>query len=310
MGALAAPCGQLRVPRPRAPGHPGHPAASPSSPGNSRKQPRLACGRRGPETVSAPDSHAVARPGAISPLEQHERTCPCARPSAAAGKRAGATCAAAAPQRARPRASQEAIQPSRLFPRTGPRRGRTRRGWQVPRTEGPPCKRLTTTPSACVPRPGGSPGVSSLLLRPVAVCPRLPGWAGFAPALLAAPPLPVSSRPGETQLPPAPSRSSLRCPHGAESAVGFTPWARGSVQRLCARPSSSSEGTRHFWLRPALPRARVSRQRDCGPGGRDFREAFLKQEAQPFPAFVSLARNVAVMTGMGTSISHREVEVC
>lgn len=96
MGALAAPCGQLRVPRPRAPGHPGHPAASPSSPGNSRKQPRLACGRRGPETVSAPDSHAVARPGAISPLEQHERTCPCARPSAAAGKRAGATCAAAA----------------------------------------------------------------------------------------------------------------------------------------------------------------------------------------------------------------------
>lgn len=101
--------------------------------------------------------------------------------------------------------------------------------------------------------------------------------------------------------------------------MGFTPWARGSVQRLCARPSSSSEGTRHFWLRPALPRApvaagrgraRVSRQRDCGPGGRDFREAFLKQEAQPFPAFVSLARNVAVMTGMGTSISHREVEVC
>lgn len=78
--------------------------------------------------------------------------------------------------------------------------------------------------------------------------------------------------------------------------MGFTPWARGSVQRLCARPSSSSEGTRHFWLRPALPRARVSRQRDCGPGGRDFREAFLKQEAQPFPAFVSLARNVAVMT--------------
>lgn len=190
MGALAAPCGQLRVPRPRAPGHLGHPAASPSSPGNSRKQPRLACGRRGPETVSAPDSHAVARPGAISPLEQHERTCPCARPSAAAGKRAGATCAAAAPQRARPRASQEAIQPSRLFPRTGPRRGRTRRGWQVPRTEGPPCKRLTTTPSACVPRPGGSPGVSSLLLRPVAVCPRLPGWAGFAPALLGRPPPP------------------------------------------------------------------------------------------------------------------------
>lgn len=233
MGALAAPCGQLQVPRPRAPGHPGHPAASPSSPGNSRKQPRLACGRRGPETVSAPDSHAVARPGAISPLEQHERTCPCARRSAAAGKRAGATCAAAAPQRARPRASQEAIQPSRLFPRTGPRRGRTRRGWQVPRTEGPPCKRLTTTPSACVPRPGGSPGVSSLLLRPVAVCPRLPGWAGFAPAPLTGLSRPWASRPGPAAVSSVCARvrrpaakelgisgSGLRCPARACRASG------------------------------------------------------------------------------------------
>lgn len=160
MGALAAPCGQLRVPRPRAPGHPGHPAASPSSPGNSRKQPRLACGRRGPETVSAPDSHAVARPGAISPLEQHERTCPCARPSAAAGKRAGATCAAAAPQRARPRASQEAIQPSRLFPRTGPRRRRSWRGWQVPRTEGPPAN-VSRRPPLRVSRAPGAPPESA-----------------------------------------------------------------------------------------------------------------------------------------------------
>lgn len=270
MGALAAPCGQLRVPRPRAPGHPGHPAASPSSPGNSRKQPRLACGRRGPETVSAPDSHAVARPGAISRLEQHERTCRCARPSAAAGKRAGATCAAAAPQRARPRALQEAIQPSRLFPRTGPRRGRTRRGWQVPRTEGPPCKRLTTTPSACVPRPGGSPGVSSLLLRPVAVCPRLPGWAGFAPALLAAPPPPSHPVPGRPS-----SRLCLLGPRCAALTGLSWPWASrpgpAAVSSVCARirrPAAKELGISGSGLRcPARLSQRGVAVRACRASG-------------------------------------------